>query len=259
MSIELKNRVAIITGGANGIGKGTSLAFAQAGAAVAVWDMAEDAGQAVVAEIEQSGGRAAFFKVNVANQAEVEAAVAQVIEQFSKIDILINNAGILRDGQLLKVKEGAVVGKMSEADFDAVIAVNLKGVFNCTQAVAPSMIKQGYGRIISASSVVGLYGNFGQTNYVATKAGVIGMNKVWARELGKRGITCNVIAPGFIATDMTKGMPEKILQGMIDHTPVGRLGLPADIANAYLFLASEEASFINGAVLSVDGGVVTGT
>ncbi|MBP7689691.1 MAG: 3-oxoacyl-ACP reductase FabG [Thermoflexales bacterium] len=259
MSIELKNRVAIITGGANGIGKGTSLAFAQAGAAVAVWDMAEDAGKAVVAEIEQSGGKAAFYKVNVANQAEVEAAVAQVIEQFGKIDILINNAGILRDGQLLKVKEGAVVGKMSEADFDAVIAVNLKGVFNCTQAVAPSMIKQGYGRIVSASSVVGLYGNFGQTNYVATKAGVIGMNKVWARELGKRGITCNVIAPGFIATDMTKGMPEKILQGMIDHTPVGRLGLPADIANAYLFLASEEASFINGAVLSVDGGVVTGT
>ena len=259
MSIELKNRVAIITGGANGIGKGTSLAFAQAGAAVAVWDMAEDAGKAVVAEIEQSGGKAAFFKVNVANQAEVEAAVAQVIEQFGKIDILINNAGILRDGQLLKVKEGAVVGKMSEADFDAVIAVNLKGVFNCTQAVAPSMIKQGYGRIVSASSVVGLYGNFGQTNYVATKAGVIGMNKVWARELGKRGITCNVIAPGFIATDMTKGMPEKILQGMIDHTPVGRLGLPSDIANAYLFLASEEASFINGAVLSVDGGVVTGT
>jgi 3-oxoacyl-[acyl-carrier protein] reductase len=259
MSIELKNRVAIVTGGANGIGKGTSLAFAQAGAAVAVWDMAEDAGKAVVAEIEQSGGKAAFFKVNVANQAEVEAAVAQVIEQFGQIDILINNAGILRDGQLLKVKDGAIVGKMSEADFDAVIAVNLKGVFNCTQAVAPSMIKQGYGRIVSASSVVGLYGNFGQTNYVATKAGVIGMNKVWARELGKRGITCNVIAPGFIATDMTKGMPEKILQGMIDRTPVGRMGLPADIAYAYLFLASEEASFINGAVLSVDGGVVTGT
>ncbi len=259
MGIELKNRVAIITGGANGIGKGTSLAFAQAGAAVAVWDMAEDAGKAVVAEIEQSGGKAAFFKVNVANQAEVEAAVAQVIEQFGQIDILINNAGILRDGQLLKVKDGQIVGKMSEADFDAVIAVNLKGVFNCTQAVAPSMIKQGYGRIVSASSVVGLYGNFGQTNYVATKAGVIGMNKVWARELGKRGITCNVIAPGFIATDMTKGMPEKILQGMIDRTPVGRMGLPADIANAYLFLASEEASFINGAVLSVDGGVVTGT
>lgn len=259
MAIELKNRVAIVTGGANGIGRETALAFARAGAAVAVWDMAADAGQAVVAEIEQSGGKAAFFKINVASQAEVEAAVAQVVEQFGTIDILINNAGILRDGQLLKVKEGQIVGKMSEADFDAVIAVNLKGVFNCTQAVAPEMIKRGYGRVISASSVVGLYGNFGQTNYVATKAGVIGMTKVWARELGKRGITCNVIAPGFIATDMTKGMPEKILQGMIDRTPVGRLGQPVDIANAYLFLASDEASFINGAVLSVDGGVVTGT
>jgi 3-oxoacyl-[acyl-carrier protein] reductase len=221
--------------------------------------MAEEAGRAVVGEIEQLGGKATFFKVNVVSQAEVEAAVVQVIAQYGQIDILINNAGILRDGQLLKVKEGQIVGKMSEADFDAVIAVNLKGVFNCTQAVAPLMIKQGYGRIISASSVVGLYGNFGQTNYVATKAGVIGMNKVWARELGKRGVTCNVIAPGFIATDMTKGMPEKILQGMIDRTPVGRMGQPADIAYAYLFLASEEAGFINGAVLSVDGGVVTGT
>jgi 3-oxoacyl-[acyl-carrier protein] reductase len=259
MSIELKDRVAIVTGGANGIGRETALAFARAGAAVAVWDMAEEAGQAVVAEIEQSGGKATFFKVNVASQADVEAAVAQVIAQFGQIDILINNAGILRDGQLLKVKEGQIIGKMSEADFDAVIAVNLKGVFNCTQAAAPEMIKRGYGRVISASSVVGLYGNFGQTNYVATKAGVIGMTKVWARELGKRGITCNVVAPGFIATDMTKGMPEKILQGMIDHTPVGRLGQPIDIANAYLFLASDEASFINGAVLSVDGGVVTGT
>jgi 3-oxoacyl-[acyl-carrier protein] reductase len=259
MGIELKDRVAIITGGANGIGKETALAFARAGAAVAAWDMAEEAGQAVVAEIERSGGKAAFFKVNVANQAEVEAAVQAVLDRFGQIDILVNNAGILRDAQLIKMKDGAVVGKMSEADFDAVIAVNLKGVFNCTQAVAPIMTKQGYGRIVSASSVVGLYGNFGQTNYVATKAGVIGMTKVWARELGKRGITCNVVAPGFIATDMTKGMPEKILQGMIDHTPVGRLGQPADIAYAYLFLASDEAGFINGAVLSVDGGVVTGT
>jgi 3-oxoacyl-[acyl-carrier protein] reductase len=259
MGIELKDRVAIVTGGANGIGRETALVFARAGAAVAVWDMAEEAGQAVVAEIERASGQAAFFKVNVASQVEVEATVQAVLDRFGRVDILINNAGILRDAQLIKVKDGEVVGKLSEADFDAVIAVNLKGVFNCTQAVAPLMIKQGYGRVVSASSVVGLYGNFGQTNYVATKAGVIGMTKVWARELGKRGITCNVIAPGFIATDMTKGMPEKVLQGMIDHTPVGRLGQPTDIAYAYLFLASDEASFINGAVLSVDGGVVTGT
>jgi 3-oxoacyl-[acyl-carrier protein] reductase len=259
MSIELKNRVAVITGGANGIGRATALAFARAGAAVAVWDMAEAAGQGVAAEIETGGGRAAFYKVNVAAQAEVENAVAAVVEQFGKIDILINNAGILRDAQLVKVKDGELVGKMSEADFDAVIAVNLKGVFNSTQAVAPVMIRQGYGRIINAASVVGLYGNFGQTNYVAAKAGVIGMTKVWARELGRRGVTVNAVAPGFIATDMTKGMPEKVLAAMVERTPVGRLGQPEDIAYAYLFLASDEAGFINGIVLSVDGGVVVGT
>jgi 3-oxoacyl-[acyl-carrier protein] reductase len=259
MSLELKNRVAVVTGGANGIGRETALTFAQAGAAVAVWDMAEEAGRAVVAEIESGGGRAAFFKVNVSAQAEVEAAVAQVVDRYGRIDILINNAGILRDAQLIKVKDGQIAGRLSEADFDAVIAVNLKGVFNCAQAVAPIMIRQGYGRIVSASSVVGLYGNFGQTNYVAAKAGVIGMTKVWARELGKRGITANVVAPGFIATEMTKGMPEKVLAGMVERTPVGRIGEPKDIAYAYLFLASDEASFINGAVLSVDGGVVVGT
>lgn len=259
MSIELTNQVAVITGGANGIGRETALAFARAGAAVAVWDMAEEAGRAVVADLQAQGGRAAFFKVDVASRIEVEATVAAVRNDFGRIDILINNAGILRDAQLLKVKDGEVVGRMSEADFDTVIGVNLKGVFNCTQAIAPIMIKQGYGRIVNASSVVGLYGNFGQTNYVASKAGVIGMTKVWARELGKRGLTVNVVAPGFIATDMTKGMPEKVLQSMIDHTPVGRLGQPEDIAYAYLFLASREASFINGVVLSVDGGVVVGT
>lgn len=259
MGFELKNKVAIITGGANGIGRETALAFARAGAAVAVWDMAEAAGEAVAAEIESGGGLAAFFKVNVASQTDVEQTVAATLSKFGRIDILINNAGILRDAQLVKVKDGEVVGKMSEADFDAVISVNLKGVFNCSQAVAPVMIKQGGGRIINASSVVGLYGNFGQTNYVATKAGVIGMTKVWARELGRKGVTVNVVAPGFIATDMTKAMPEKVLAAMIDRTPVGRLGEPQDIANAYLFLASDEAGFITGAVLSVDGGVVVGT
>ncbi len=259
MGIELKNRVAVITGGANGIGRETARQFACAGAAIAIWDMAEAAGNAIVAEIESSGGQAAFFKVNVTMLTEVEAAVAAVQEKFGRIDILINNAGILRDAQLVKVKEGEIVGKMSEADFDAVIAVNLKGVFNCTQAVAPVMIRQGYGRIINASSVVGLYGNFGQTNYVATKAGVIGMTKVWARELGRRGLTVNAVAPGFIATEMTKGMPEKVLAAMVERTPVGRLGQPEDVASAHLFLASDEASFINGVVLSVDGGVVVGT
>jgi 3-oxoacyl-[acyl-carrier protein] reductase len=259
MGIELKDRVAIITGGANGIGRQTALTFAQAGAAVAVWDLAEEAGAAVVGEIEAAGGRAAFWRVNVARQAEVEAAVAATEARLGPVDILINNAGITRDAQLVKVKQGRVEARMSEADFDAVIAVNLKGAFNCAQAVAPGMIARGHGRIISAASVVGHYGNFGQTNYAATKAGVIGMTRVWARELGKRGVTANVVAPGFIGTEMTRAMPEAVLQGMVARTPVGRLGAPEDIAYAYLFLASDAAGFINGAVLSVDGGLVLGT
>lgn len=259
MGNELKDRVAIITGGANGIGRQTALTFAAAGATVAVWDMAAPAGQAVVAEIAAAGGRAVFQQVNVADAAAVGAAVAATHAQFGRVDILINNAGITRDAQLVKVKDGQVTGQMPEADFDAVINVNLKGVFNCTQAVAPIMIAQGYGRIVSASSVVGLYGNFGQTNYAASKAGVIGMTRVWARELGRRGITANVVAPGFIATEMTRAMPEAVLGQMVAHTPVGRMGTPDDVAMAYLFLASEAAGFINGAVLGVDGGLVIGT
>jgi 3-oxoacyl-[acyl-carrier protein] reductase len=259
MGTELEGRVAVITGGANGIGRQTALTFARAGASVALWDVVEEAGQAVAAEIEDAGGRAAFFKVNVTSQDEVSGAVKAVVAQFGKIDILINNAGITRDAQLVKVKDGQLAGKMSEAEFDAVIAVNLKGVFNCAQAVAPLMIAAGHGRIVNASSVVAHYGNFGQTNYVATKAAVIGMTKVWARELGKRGITVNAVAPGFIATDMVTAMPEQVLSNMVAHTPLGRLGEPQDIANAYLFLASDEASFVNGAVLDVDGGLVIGT
>jgi len=259
MGIELRQRVAVITGGANGIGRATALTFAAAGASIAIWDMVEQAGQALAAEIAEQGGTAAFFNVNVTAPADVEAAAEATLARFGRIDILINNAGITRDAQLIKVKEGEVTGKMCDAEFDAVMSVNLKGVFTCTQAIAPVMIRQGYGRIISAASVVALYGNFGQTNYVASKAGVIGMTKVWARELGKRGITANAVAPGFIATDMTRGMPDRVLAAMVEHTPVGRMGEPRDVANAYLFLASEEASFINGAVLSVDGGLVVGT
>jgi 3-oxoacyl-[acyl-carrier protein] reductase len=185
----------------------------------------------------------------------VEAAVGRL----ERVDVLVNNAGILRDGLLVKYKDGAVAGVMSDEQFDAVIGVNLKGVFTCTRAVVPKMISGGGGVILNASSVVGLYGNFGQTNYVATKAGVIGMTKVWARELGKHQIRVNAVAPGFIATEMVKQMPEKILQAMVGHTPIGRMGQPEDVANAYVWLASDQASFITGTVLSVDGGVVTGT
>jgi 3-oxoacyl-[acyl-carrier protein] reductase len=172
---------------------------------------------------------------------------------------LINNAGVLRDGLLVKVKEGQLVKQMPEEDFDLVIEVNLKGTFNCAQAVIPTMIKQGQGVILNATSIVGLDGNFGQTNYVASKAGVIGMTKVWARELGRYQVRVNAVAPGFTLTEMVKQMPEQVLDGMVSHTPLGRMGQPLDIANAYLFLASDEASFITGITLRVDGGIVVGT
>jgi 3-oxoacyl-[acyl-carrier protein] reductase len=185
--------------------------------------------------------------------------VQDVVDTWGSIDILINNAGILRDGQLVKFKEGQIQKQMTDEMFDSVIDVNLKGVFVCTRAVAPVMMAQKNGVILNATSVVGLDGNFGQTNYVATKAGVVGMTKVWAREMGRYGIRVNAVAPGFTATEMVVAMPEKILQGMRNRTPLGRLGQPEDIANAYAFLASEQASFISGAVLRVDGGIVVGT
>ena len=211
-------------------------------------------GQAAAAEIG-----ADFYKVNVADRQDVQKWIDAVVAKYGRIDILVNNAGVLRDGTLVKVKDGQLVKQMSEEAFDLVISVNLKGVFNCTQAVAPVMINQGSGVVLNATSIVGLDGNFGQTNYVATKSGVIGMTKVWARELGRSGIRVNAVAPGFTATEMVKQMPDKILDGMRAHTPLGRLGEPRDIANAYLFLASDDASFISGETLRVDGGIVVGT
>lgn len=252
-------RVAVVTGGGNGIGRATSLLFAQHGYAVAIWDMSEQAGQETVQAITAGGGVAVFQQVDVSKAAVAAQAGADLRARFGRVDVLVNNAGIVRDAQLVKVKDGKVIAQMSEEQFDLVLQVNLKGVFNSTQAVVPFMIEQRYGRIVSTTSVVALYGNFGQTNYVAAKAGVIGMTKVWARELGKYGITANAVAPGFIATDMVKSIPEKVMQHMIDHTPVGRVGQPEDIARAYLFLADERSSFITGTVLSVDGGSVTGT
>jgi len=206
-----------------------------------------DEGEEVAEEIRSRGGEAIFYRLDVTDREAVKRMVDAVVERYGRIDILINNAGITRDAQFLK---------MTEEDWDKVIAVNLKGVFNVTQAVAPVMVAQGKGKIVNAASVVALYGNFGQTNYVASKAGVIGMTKVWARELGRKGINVNAVAPGFIQTEMTAKVPEKILQMVRERTPLGRLGAPRDVAYAYLFLASEESDYVNGAVLSVDGGLV---
>jgi 3-oxoacyl-[acyl-carrier protein] reductase len=247
MGKRLKGRVALITGAGQGIGRAIALRFADEGAKVVVVDVAEATASAVASEIKAAEGEALAVVCDVTKRDQVGALVERALSAYGQIDILGNNAGITRDARLIK---------MTEEDFDRVIDVNLKGAFNMAQAVAGPMIERGYGRIISTASVVGLYGNFGQTNYVATKAGVIGMTRVWARELGPKGITANAVAPGFIATDMIKTVPEKVIDGMIERTPVRRLGTPEDIAAAYLFLASEEASFVNGVVLSVDGGLV---
>lgn len=244
---RLHSKVAVITGGASGIGYATALRFAQEGAVISIWDVNEEAGSAAAQRLSSDGAKVEFRKVNTADAGEVAAAAAAVKETFGRIDVLINNAGITRDATLMK---------MTEEQFDQVIAVNLKGVFLCGQAVGRIMVEQGSGAILSTSSVVALYGNFGQSNYVATKTAVIGMTKVWARELGRKGVRANAVAPGFIATEMVKKMPEKVLDGMREKTPMQRLGEPEDIANAFLFLASDEASFVNGAVLSVDGGLV---
>jgi 3-oxoacyl-[acyl-carrier protein] reductase len=244
----LKDKVVIVTGAASGIGKATARRFAQEGCRVVSWDIKEGAAE--------EGG--IFQTVDVTNAASVESATAQVVERWNTISVLVNNAGILRDGQLIKFKDGAVTSSMSDEQFDSLVSVNLRGVFVCTRAIVPHMMPNG-GVILNASSVVGIYGNFGQTNYVASKAGVIGMTKVWARELGKYKIRVNAVAPGFINTEMIAAMPERIVQAMRDHTPLGRLGETEDIANAYLWLASDAATFISGTVLSVDGGVVVGT
>lgn len=241
MKLNVNDKVVIVTGGAAGIGQATARRFAEEGAHVVVWDVTSDP------------------RVDVTKRESVEQATHAVLEKYGRIDVLVNNAGILRDAQLVKVKDGEIVSVMDDETFDAVINVNLKGVFVCTRAVAPHMIKARRGVILNASSIVGLYGNFGQTNYAATKAGVISFTRTWARELGRFGIRVNCVAPGFIATEMVKAMPQKILDSMASKTPLGALGEPDDIANAYVWLASDAAKFVHGAVLSVDGGLVMGT
>jgi 3-oxoacyl-[acyl-carrier protein] reductase len=254
--MRLEDKVALITGGAAGIGKATAVRFAKEGASVVICDVDTKSGEKTLKEL---GPDAAFYRVDVTDRTSVDSWVKSVLGKYGRIDVLVNNAGIVRDSLLVKMKDGELIRQMPEDDFDLVVAINLKGVFNCTQAVAPVMIRQGGGVILNASSIVGMDGNLGQTNYIATKAGVIGMTKVWARELGRHNIRVNAVAPGFTATDIISSVPDEILEGMKKRTPLGRLGLPLDIANAYLFLASEEASFISGNVLRVDGGLVVGT
>jgi 3-oxoacyl-[acyl-carrier protein] reductase len=255
----LKDKVVLVTGAAAGIGRATALRFAEEGAQVAGWDVNDKAFAELEREIVARGGKAFLSVVNVTDTKAVESAVVAIVSRWGRLDVLVNNAGITRDSQLIKYKDGGVQGMMTDEQFDAVINVNLKAVFLCTRAVSPQMIAQGGGVILNASSVVGIYGNFGQTNYVATKAGVIGMTRTWARELGKFKIRVNAIAPGFIGTEMVRAMPPKVVDGMVARTPLGRLGEPEDIANTYCWLASDQASFISGAVISVDGAIVIGT
>jgi 3-oxoacyl-[acyl-carrier protein] reductase len=255
----LRGKVVVVTGAAAGIGLATARRFASEGCRLAAWDV-NDAGQGeLLRDLSALGGEALFRKTNVCDSRDVEAGVQEIVARWNTVDVLINNAGITRDAQFVKWKDGAVAGTMTDEAFDSVISVNLKGVFLCSRAVVPHMIRQGSGVILNASSVVGLYGNFGQTNYAATKAGVIAFARTWSRELAKYNIRVNAVAPGFIATEMVQKMPEKVVQAMVSHTPLGRMGKPEDVAEAYVWLASDAASFITGTVLSVDGGFVLGT
>ncbi|MEK6154991.1 3-oxoacyl-ACP reductase FabG [Flavobacteriaceae bacterium 3-367] len=243
--MRLKNKVAIVTGGARGIGKAISDLFAREGATVIIWDVL-DIGMETAKTINAGVGQAEFLNISVTDREAVQAAVADIHSRYGKIDILINNAGITRDKTLQK---------MSMEEWDAVIDVNLKGVFLCTQAVVPYMKEAGYGRIVSAASNVGLRGNFGQTNYAATKAGVIAMSKTWTMELGKYGITANAVAPGFTLTEMVEKIPAEHMAQMKKQIPLQKAAMPMDIAYGYLYLASDEAQYVSGICLTIDGGI----
>ncbi len=249
--MRLKNKVSIITGGAQGIGFATAQKFLDEGAIVAVADVRREAVDAAVNELKASDsgriGHVEGYVVDVTKRPQIDAMVDALRTRHGHIDVLVNNAGITLDARLQK---------MTEDQFDKVIAVNLKGTYNCTQAVADQMVLQGFGVILNASSVVGIYGNFGQTNYAASKFGVIGFVKTWARELGPKGIRCNAVCPGFIATPILHTIPDKVMAQMTDRVPLKRLGRPEEIANLYAFLASDEASYINGAVIEITGGLI---
>lgn len=244
--MRLEGKVAIITGAARGIGQATAFKFAKEGAKVVVCDVDQAHVDETVRQIKEQGGRAMGFKLDVTDKASIAAMVEGVMKKHGRIDVLVNNAGIVMDAQLKK---------MTDEQFDRVIDVNLKGVYNCTRAVVDIMLAQEAGVILNTSSIVGLYGNFGQTNYAASKFGVIGMVKTWSRELGRKNIRVNAVCPGFIATPILSSMPEKVIQAMEQKIPMGRLGKPEEVASTFAFLASDEASYINGAVLEVSGGV----
>lgn len=243
---RLEGKVCLITGAAQGIGLATAMKFAREGATVVVCDVKQAGVDAAVAQCEALGATALGFVMDVTQREMVDAVVVQVKARLGRIDVLVNNAGITQDARLQK---------MTLEQFDRVIDVNLRGVFHCAQAVTETMTAQGGGVILNASSVVGLYGNFGQTNYAASKFGVIGFTKTWSRELGPKGIRVNAVAPGFIATPILSTIPEKVIAEMEHRVPLGRLGQPEEIANVYAFLASDEASYINGTVIEVSGGM----
>lgn len=241
-------KIAIVTGASRGIGRAIALKLAAEGAMVVVnYNGSENRALKVKQEIEEKGGRAEIYQCDVSDFEKCEAFVTDIIKQYGRIDILVNNAGITRDGLLMK---------MSEEDFDKVLDTNLKGAFNTIRFASRQMLKQRCGRIINMASVVGVTGNAGQANYAASKAGIIGLTKAAARELASRGVTVNAIAPGFIETDMTKDLPEKVKEGSVSQIPLGRFGKPENVAAAAVFLASEEAEYITGQVLHVDGGMV---
>jgi 3-oxoacyl-[acyl-carrier protein] reductase len=245
-SSRLKNKVCIVTGGAQGIGLATALKFAREGARVAIWDVKQQGVDQAVAQCREAGAETEGYVVDVTQRPMVDAATQRVRERFGRIDVLVNNAGITQDARLQK---------MTLEQFDRVIDVNLRGVFHGSQAVADTMVAQGAGVILNASSVVGLYGNYGQTNYAAAKFGVLGFTKTWSRELGPKGVRVNAVAPGFIETPILDTVPEKVLDDMKHRVPLHRLGTPEEIANVYCFLASDEASYVNGAVIEVSGGM----
>ena len=242
---RLEGQVAIVTGGARGIGRGICEVFCREGATVALWDVLD--GSETVKEITQNGGNIFYQKVDVTSQDSVDNAIGEIIEKYEKIEILINNAGIIRDRSFLK---------MTEEEWDSVINVNLKSLFIVTKSVVPHMKENGYGRIVSASSINGSAGAFGQTNYCATKAGISGFTRALCKEVGKNGITVNAVAPGFVKSVMSDSMPEEIIKSGIKMIPVGRIGTPEDMGHAYLFLASKEAGFVSGITLHANGGAM---